>query len=109
MIVASVDLRPQVLNINLYRGDAWSVLVTVRDSSGDAIDLTGLTISGVVRDEIDSSTSTPLTITPDDLTEGRFYFGQSAAADSGRYDIQIGEASPRTYIRGRLLVARDVT
>lgn len=111
MANAEVDLRAQIVNVSVMRNDAWTMQVTIESPSGTPVNLTGRTITAQLRDRPDSTSSTALTVTPVDLTIGKFNVGQSAATAKGVYDVQItgGAVSPRTYIRGKLELTSDVT
>lgn len=103
----SVDLRPKVLNLSAYRGDAWSLRFTLAGT-----DLTGSTIAAQVRARPDSTdVLAALDVTAVDLATGVFEIGQTAAGPAGHYDVQITASGglPRTYVRGRLSVTADTT
>lgn len=106
----TIDLRPEVVNVKLYEGDAWAVQVELTQPGVTTpLDLTGATITATVKPK-DGSADFPLTINPGDLTQGEFYYGQSAATIPGKYDVQVsfvGEA--RTYIKGSLSVEPDIS
>lgn len=106
MTEQNVNLAPEVVNVRVRRGDAWSYRATI-----NGVDLTGYTIAAQLRGRIEDDTAIDLDISPDDLTIGRFYVGQDEATISGYYDVQITPPSglPRTYIAGRLAVDADVT
>jgi hypothetical protein len=103
----TVDLRAQVVNIKVTRGDRWSLSATFPDN------LTGFLVRGQVRPEPDSpdELAEDLTVAVTDAANGRFVFGQQHAF-SGVYDIEIvtevGELG-RTWIRGRINAVEDVT
>lgn len=105
----SIDLRPKVLNLSAYRGDAWSLRITLT-----GMDLTGSTIAAQVRARPDSTeVLATLDVSPVDLSAGVFDIGQAAATEGGHYDVQITPGGtgglPRTYVRGRLQVTADTT
>jgi len=111
--VTTVDLGPEVLNINLYRGDAWSVKFSARQPApvgtvGAVLNLTGYTIAANIKG---TDALVALTISPTDLVNGVIHFGQSAAAASGLYDLQLTPPAglPRTYLRGVITVMDDIT
>ena len=108
--MSDIDLSAQVVNVMVSRNDAWSLLLTLQTPAGDPIDLTGKTIAAQLRDRADSTDSTALTVTPVDLPAGQFTVSQTAATKGGVYDVQVTTGDlPRTYIRGRLSIVRDVT
>lgn len=101
----NIDLTPQVVNLTVMRGDAWSLLVTF------PFDLTGYTIAGQIRDSVDAQDATDLTITPTDLPAGKIHIGQLEATIGGYYDLQLTAAGggPTTYLRGVFTLVKDVT
>jgi hypothetical protein len=106
----TIDLSAQVVDIRVMRNDSWSLKITLAAPGGAPLDLTGKTIDAQLRDKEDSTDSTPLTVSPVDLSAGQFAVSQAAATRGGVYDVQVTTGSePRTYIRGRLLLTKDVT
>lgn len=103
--MAEIDLRPEIVNVLVTRGDAWSVQVTYPG------DISGAEITAQLRDEPDSATAVDFDIAITDAVGGIFTYGQTTAADSGVYDVEITLVGglPRTYIRGLLSVDKDVT
>lgn len=101
-----VDLRATVVNISLMRGDAWSLPVTIT-----GYDLTGYTIRAQVRPDFDSTEVDDITVTPVNLSIGKFLIGQTDAQIDGFYDVQLtpGGGVPRTYLRGTIGLDSDVT
>lgn len=103
----TVDLRAQVVNIKVVRGDRWSLAATFPG------DLTGFLVRGQVRPEPDSpdELAEQLTVAVTDAATGKFVFGQQHAF-SGVYDIEIvtevGELG-RTWITGKISAVEDVT
>lgn len=102
---ASIDLRPEQVDIDLYEGDAWSIVVSI-PSLGD---LTGATIVGKFENTEEGPIET-LDFAPTDLVNSKFAIGQNPALVSGTFDVQITlpASLPRTYIFGRLSVSRRV-
>lgn len=108
--MTNVDLSARTVDIRVTRNDAWSLQITLQAPDGTPINLTGKTIAAQLRDRPDSTDSTALTVTPVDLTLGKFNIGQAAATTHGVYDVQVTTTgAPRTYIKGRLDIAADVT
>lgn len=99
-----VDLRAKVVNIQVMHGDTWSVKVTIASH-----DLTGATVAATLQPKVGDPVD--LDVNVSSPSTGEFYLGQDAATTSGSYDVQItpNGGLPRTYIRGTLSTARDVT
>ena len=110
-----LDLRPEIVNVKLYEGDAWAAEVALTEpGSTDPLNLTTATIAATLRPTgapADGSEDIALTITDGDLAQGEFFFGQAEATVGGKYDIQVTfSGAPRTYIRGRISVTTpDIT
>lgn len=105
MPTQTVDLRAQVVNIKVTRGDSWVLAVTFPAS------LVGKEVRGQVRESAESTTSTELIIEMIDEAAGRFGYGQLSAAE-GVYDIEIANTPGgpgRTWIKGRITAEQDVT
>lgn len=102
---ADVDLTPQIVNVRVRRGDAWSFQVTF------PFDLTGYTIEAQLRAKPDDEDAVQLDITATNLAEGVIHIGQDGATTSGVWDLQLTAPAglARTYLAGRLGVDKDVT
>lgn len=109
--MAVLDVTPAVLDLELYRGDAVTFELALTDAdTGDALELPGLgwqaqirkTSGGEVLGEfaIDASSAAvgKLHLTPPDLAVARYV-----------WDLQCDSEGVRTYVRGKISVARDVT
>lgn len=108
--MATIDLRAQVLDVLVARGDAWSLEVTIESPAGTPVNLTGKTIEAHLRNQPDSASKTDLDVAPVDLSAGTFTVGQDAATAGGVYDVQVTTAGlARTYLRGTLELDDDVT
>lgn len=109
-MTTTIDLRPEIVNVKVTRGDKWLVKVTMT-----GYDLTGYEILGQYRVTFDAEASGDMLIVASapDRTTGVFYYGQENAPDTGQYvyDIQLAPSGepPRTRIKGVLTVDPDVT
>lgn len=110
MAEQTIDLSAGVVDIRVMRNDAWSLAITLAEPAGAPVDLTGKTIAAQLRERPDATDFTALTISPVDLAAGKFSVSQAAATVGGYYDVQVTTGSDRrTYVRGRLLIEKDVT
>jgi len=89
-----------ISNIFIDQGADFSTTVTISDSSGSALDLTGYTALAQVRKTYESTTSTAFTATfASDRTTGQITISltdtQTSTLDHGRYvwDLLITDAS----------------
>jgi len=109
----TVDLRPDVLNIVVYGGDAWTLDLDLTDDEGTPLDLTGYTFAAQIRkNPDDTATIGTITVTSVNLTAGSLRLSQTAAPIlTGFYDLQ-GTPSgggSRTLVRGSFNATQDVT
>jgi hypothetical protein len=102
----TIDLTPQVVNLRLTRGDAWSLVVTF-----EATDLTGYTFAAQIRARVDDEDATDIDIAETNLADGVITIGQDEAETSGHWDLQATPPAglPRTYMGGAVTVKKDVT
>lgn len=107
----AIDLRRANQDIRVMKGDTWTIEGRLKDSEGNAIDLTGATILAQLRKSATSSTSVTLDAEITDDVNGVFTFGQEEADTGGVYDVQItmSGGAVRTYLGGQLLVSQDVS
>ena len=112
------------IKLYLHQGDSKSWPVTMTQSgSPSAVDLTGVTITGDIRTEYDTSVVASFSITETDLANGEFSFNISSTDSASLpvtgsktsfvFDIQLnyGGSPPtiKTPITGYLIVSREVT
>ena len=105
-------------NIVIDQGADFSSTITVTDSAGDALDLTGYTGSGQIRKHYTSNTATDFTISfSSPRTSGAITLSLSrdvtSAMDAGRYvyDVEItSSANTRSrLVEGIATVTPEVT
>lgn len=107
--------NPASYPIHVYRGDTWSMKVTILDSAQEPVDLTGDTIAAQVRGCADGPLLLDLVVTIDDPTSGVVVLSLPPDAvlngDPMVWDLQRTSAAGlvRTLLRGRLTATPDVT
>lgn len=105
--MASVSIKPALLDITVYGGDAWALRLRLAALG----DLTGATIVAAFRPADPESNVDELQVTgsPEDLVDSQFFIGQPTVVQPGRYDITITPAagSKRTYVKGLIRVDQD--
>lgn len=102
---------PQPANVDLdcYRGDTWAQTFRLIDN-GLPVDLTGASVeSWARRSEIVEQLQVTVGPNPGELTIGLPAAGLGHGPYA--YDVEVTDAggTVRTWIRGRLIVERDVT
>lgn len=119
--MATLDTRPQVVDITHYAGDTLPLRINTSDDFSTAV------WSGEVRlDHADATPDATFSFTPDtggalailsdtdtaalnalglDVTEN----GQTFKRYTGIYDIQVDDGMVRTLVRGKLTIDEDVT
>jgi hypothetical protein len=110
------DFLPSNYDLVLYRGDYFPLRVTLTDSAGVPLDLTGYTAAAQIRSNFDDPVSydfdvtmTPLTGTIDLLLSSAT--SETILAGSYVWDFQVTEPSGniRTYITGDVTMFDEVT
>lgn len=105
----AVSSLPARVDLNAYHGDSWAQ--TFRFLHGTTpVDLTAATVESEARNGTDART--PLVVEITDAADGKITLKLPAALAHGRYsyDIEVTDgAVVTTWIRGSLVVDRDVT
>lgn len=111
----TLQLVPGELDLVYYRGDTRPIAIRF-SSGGNAINLTGKTITAQVRTAPDSKTAIlSFEVTVVDAADGRITIKPSAADSaklpaSGYWDLQFVTGSTvETYLRGKITSPRDIT
>jgi hypothetical protein len=115
---------PATHPITVYRGDAFNQPYRLRErladgTSGDPLDLTGCTVAAQIRQDADSTTvlatftcslGTDLGVVNTSLT-GEQTGELVGSGPIGVWDLQVTwpDGTPRTYLRGRVTLVKDVT
>ena len=102
--------------LELVRGDAFHVVLTVRQYGG-RVALSALSGAATIRRAIDHSTTWPLTVNVAQDTTGEITISATASEtaelpESGVWDLQLQGASAeerRTLVRGSFTLLREVT
>lgn len=104
---------PVTVNLDVYRGDSWAQSFAFK-FGGAPVDLSGCVVDAWMRSP--SEKVYPLDVAVDDAAAGaitvRFPVGADLPPPNAYvYDIEVTDPNDNvlTYVRGRLLVARDVT
>lgn len=111
------DYLPTNYDLVLYRGDYFSMNVTLKDSGGTPINLTGYSAQSSIRTSFDSPTSYDATVSISNPTTGvvtvKFPSLVTVDLEPGDYiwDFQVTEPSgdKRTYLAGDVKVYGEVT
>lgn len=105
--MAKISFRPEIVDCDLTRGDAWAVEVTINQPGlpTTPLNLAGYDIVGRMDD------GSELKIARLDDEAGTFSYGQDVATVSGWYDIQLTPPGglPRTRLKGYLNVEKDIS
>ena len=103
-------------NLTVDQGSDFSSVVTVSNSDGALVDLTGYTYRGQIRKTYSSSTAVDFTVTANTPTNGELTItltaAQTGAMKAGRfvYDVEIDLANVVTrVVEGQLEVTPRVT
>lgn len=104
-------------NLSVDQGTDFSSFITVEDTSGQTVDLTGYTARGQIRKTYSSTTSTSFTASVTDPSDGEIKIQLDATTTGGMkagryvYDVQIvssGGAVSRV-VEGQLEINPGVT
>lgn len=113
--MAETPFPPQVPTVVVYRGDTttWPSYI-FRDDDGALINLSAYSWAGQWRSSTDAATSVSLAVDVSQAASGQITLSATAAqtADmsNGVWDLQSTLAGAvRTWIRGQVLVEKDVT
>lgn len=108
---------PSNHDVVMYKGDFFRLMVTIRDSTGTPIDLTGAIPRAAIKASYDDRTSTAFNCTLVDAVNGQVEIFMSSSKTSellpGSYiwDFQItfADLETRTYLAGDVTVYNEVT
>ena len=114
-----MSVLPGVYNIDVYRGDSYSAVLTYKENSV-GVDLTGCTIVGSIKMTAVSPVVASFTVAidADQVTNpGQFVISLTAAQtaafeiESGVYDIQCTYTTGvvQTFLKGSFTVTKDVS
>lgn len=105
-----------VRHLVIDQGTTFSLTLTVADSNGNALNLTGYTLRGQLRKSYGSTSYTSFTTSSGDLSGGELTIAltatQTSALRAGRYvyDIEIDNAGEVTRVlEGIITVTPEVT
>lgn len=120
--MAKLDLRPDTLDLELYRGDLSAWQIVLEQENALPIDLTSATVRLQIRETATSSViivaltaGAGLVVTP---LLGKIEFALSVAnwvalsSSFYSYDLEVQYAAqglPQTYLRGSISISGDVT
>lgn len=99
----------------IYKGDYVRLLVTVRDSTGNAINLTGTTPKAVLKSDYTDRDPKPFACTIKGLGQVEIFLSSAVTSTllPGSYiwDFQItfADSQTRTYLAGDVTVYNEVT
>jgi hypothetical protein len=126
VIVASIDLKPQVLDLSLYAGDGVEFRLICTDSDGDPLNVSGNITAQIRVDRSETSTAivdfdanlidadqgiVALSLTGDDTQALMQDPSVSKDKFQGVWDVQWTPSSqePRTLVQGKVECVADVT
>ena len=106
-----------ISNIFIDQGATFTTTVTVTDSNGDAVNLSGYSVAAQIRKTFLSSTATAFTATISNASSGEITISlsptQTAALESGRfvYDVVITASggTKTRVVEGQVTVNPSVT
>lgn len=111
-------MKPASLDIAVYKGAAFDLVMVCKDEDGVVVDLTGYTAYAEIRADEDGAVILNLAPTITDATGGEITIAktaaQTASLTAGRYrwDLLLKDGSNKTtgpYIVGRALVEPVIT
>lgn len=110
-------MRPGLLHLDIYQGDDFEKVLTFTEDDGTAIDVTGWTLKGEIRNAPGGTTVVEtFTITKTNAVGGEIEMALTAAetlaVPAGIYywDLQrTVVAQVRTLLAGKAVVRKDVT
>lgn len=111
----TIDARPATTDLYLYAGDDLQLTLTVTDSAGAAMDLTGYTAAAQIRATADAPLAADFTTTIDTNTNTITLDMDGATTSAlplkGVWDVEITSAAGAvtTLAGGRVAVTADVT
>ena len=108
---------PATRDISIYRGDDFNHTVTIQDSAGSAIDVSGRTYTSQLRRYPDSATAAAtFTVSMTGAASGTVVFSLTDTVTAGlepgpySYDIQQDSSGTlTTLLAGQAIVSADVT
>jgi hypothetical protein len=107
--------EPGTLNLRIVCGDSFTKTITVQESDGTAIDLTGITGRAEIRDRYGGSLLETFTVVIATPTNGQVAFSltatQTRTLADGVWDIELdgGISNRHTILQGTVSVLPDVT
>jgi hypothetical protein len=124
--VASIDLKPQVLDLSLYAGDGVEFRLICTDSDGDPLNVSGNITAQIRVDRSETSTAivdfdanlveadqgiVALSLTGDDTQALMMDPSVSKDKFQGVWDVQWTPSGqePRTLVQGKVECVADVT
>lgn len=107
----TITALPQVVNLNLYQGDDFFLDITVTDSQGQPVDLSGSTSTAQIRKSAaDATIMASFTVTPEGNVLHLHLVGADAAVlTSGVWDAQIDTGAVTTLVAGTVSITNEVT
>ena len=112
----NAEAMPANFDLVIYKGDYVELFITVKDASGNAIDLTGSTPAAQLRSDYEDATAIDFICTLTGTTGRVRVFlpsSISASLETGDYiwDFQVTDAGDmtRTYLTGDVVVYDEVT
>jgi hypothetical protein len=106
---------PGDLPLTIFRGSPVNYALTVKDSEGAAVDLTGLTFSAQVRKgPLSDTVLLNMTVTGDDLANGKLTLSASktdtaAIVSAGNASWDMLDNNGNKWIAGEVLISDNVT
>ena len=107
---------PSTYDLDIYKGDYLELYVTIKDSAGNPINLTGFTPKAQLKADYSAGTAVDFTTTITGVTgQVKIYLSSttSSSLTPGSYiwDFQITDTSgqTRTYLTGDVTVFNEVT
>jgi len=110
---SSISALPERVDLELYRGDDFWVVLSVSPAMGQAFDLTGATARSQIREEYDSETAFEMEASIDEQVVTVHLTNQVSATlpACGVWDCQVtlSDATVRTLVAGAVTVSPQVT
>ena len=117
MAVATIDNLPADLNLALMQGKHWSTIMSLRDSAGAPIDVTGYVFRGQVRPTPPGPLAASFTFTivdaPNGIVRVELSSADTAALTATRYlyDWEYADlvGEEHALVRGSISISLEVT
>lgn len=106
------ELQPRIVNIVMYRGDDFSMTVSMSSLDGTPINMAGWTGRAMAK-KTGESVNIDIVIASDGLSFDFALTSVAVAAMTGDYSYDVEFTEPngrvRTYLQGKISIKEDIT